>query len=98
MRAGGDLSMQITVQLRADVARLIAARQPLTAEAAALTQTLSPFGATLEPLHPHTDDAELQTQFWINVPDQVAAERIVQRLNQLNAVQAAYLKPPDELP
>lgn len=90
--------MQITVQLRADVARLLATRRPLTAEAAELTQILSQFGVTLEPLHPDTDDPELQTHFWINVSEQALAERILQRLHQLKVIQAAYLKPPDAMP
>ncbi len=90
--------MQITVQLRADVARLIATRRPLTAEAAELMQILAPFGVTLEPLHLGTDDPELQTHFWVNVPDQAVAERILQRLHQLKVIQAAYLKPPDAMP
>lgn len=90
--------MQITVQLRSDIARDLAEHRLLARETQALTQTLSQFGLTLMPLHPGTDDPELKTQFWLQVDDQATANQVIEQLLSLRATQAAYLKPPEALP
>jgi hypothetical protein len=90
--------MQITVHLRPDIARNLAERSPPTSETKELRQILSGFGLTLTPLHPGTDDPELQTQFWIQVDDQATADQVIEQLLSLKATQAAYLKPPDAMP
>ena len=56
------------------------------------------FGLTLEPMHRDTDDPTLQSYFVVEVPDHATAQRVMARLRQLEAVEAAYVKPPDELP
>ena len=90
--------MQITVHLRSDVARELAERSPPTVATKELQQALSQFGLTLQPLHPGTDDPELKTQFWVDVPDQATADQVIQPLLQLKATEGAYCKPPDALP
>ena len=90
--------MQITLQLRSDIAQGLADRSPPAHDTSELLQTLSRFGVSLQPLHPNTNDPELLTQFWITVPDQATADEVLQQLHSLKAVQAAYRKPPDEMP
>lgn len=92
------MCMQITVHLRPDIARHLAERSPPTGESKELRQTLSRFGLTLMPLHPGTDDPELKTQYWIQVPDETTADQVIEQLLALKATQAAYLKPPDAMP
>jgi hypothetical protein len=52
----------------------------------------------LEPIHPGTEDPELTRYFTVEAPDQATAERVMARLRQSKAVEAAYVKPPDAMP
>jgi len=52
----------------------------------------------LEPMHLETNDPVLQSYFIVEVPDSVTAQRVIERLQQSPAIEAAYVKPPDELP
>jgi hypothetical protein len=97
-RAAQETCMQITVHLRPDIARNLAERSPPANETKELTQILSQFDLTLAPLHPGTDDPELTTQYWLQVPDQATADQVIEQLLSLKATQAAYLKPPDAMP
>ena len=60
-----------------------------------MTQQL---GVVLEPMHHGTADPDLMRYFTVDVPDQATAERVLARLPQSRAVEAAYLKPPDAMP
>ncbi len=81
-------------------------RQPLASDssrrpeqdAAELLRLMRELGLTLEPMHPLAEEPELQTYFTVEVPDAQMAEPIAQRLRGCAAVEAAYLKPMDELP
>jgi hypothetical protein len=90
--------MQITVQLQADVARRLHQRGPPTAESQELNHITNQLGVALEPIHPGTEDPELTRYFTAEAPDQATAERVIARLQQSKAVEAAYLKPPDAMP
>lgn len=90
--------MQITVQLQADVARRLHQRGSPTAESQELNQITDQLGVTLEPIHPGTEDPELTRHFTVEAPDQSTAERVIARLRQSKAVEAAYVKPPDATP
>lgn len=90
--------MQITVQLQVDVARRLQQREPPTAESEELHRLTKQLGVVLEPVHPETADPDLMRYFTVQVPDQAAAERVLARLQQSKAVEAAYLKPPDAMP
>jgi len=56
------------------------------------------FGLVLEPMHRDTDDPHLQSYFIVEVPDYATAKRMMDRLQSLEAVEAAYVKPPDKMP
>lgn len=90
--------MQVTVQVSADVARTLRQRGPPTTDSEALWRMIKTFGLTLQPMHPDTDDPNLQSYFTVEVPDHATAQRVISRLQQAAATEAAYVKPPDELP
>jgi hypothetical protein len=91
-------TMQVTVQVSADVARALHQQGPPTAESEGLLRITETFGLMLEPMHHDTDDPNLQSYFIVRVPDHATAQRVIDRLQQTVAVEAAYVKPPDELP
>ncbi len=71
--------------------------QPNT-DAAELLRLTRELGITLEPMHPQAEEPELRTYFTPEVSDAQTAEHVVERLRDCAAIEAAYLKPPDELP
>jgi hypothetical protein len=92
------ITMQIIVQVSADVARALHQRGPPTADSQELLRIIATFGLALEPVHRDTDDPNLQSSFTVEVPDHATAQRVMNRFQQSEAVKAAYVKPPDELP
>lgn len=63
-----------------------------------LARLLSEFHATLRPTHSESRDPDLSTWFETDAPDASTAEHIASMLNRNDAVQAAYVKPPEEAP
>jgi hypothetical protein len=92
------ITMQVTVQVSADVARALHQRRPPNAESEELLRIIKTFGIGLEPMHRDTDDPTLQSYFTVEVVDPATAQSLMNRLQQLEAIKAAYVKPPDELP
>lgn len=90
--------MQVVIQVSADVARALHQLGPPTKESEALRRTVETSGLTLKPIHPGTEDPNLQTYFIVEVQDPAAAQELVDRLQKLAGIEAAYIKPPDELP
>ncbi len=90
--------MQVTVLVRKDVAPALHQPQPVTPAAQHVRQTIEGLGVTLEPLHPGTRDPTLGAYFVVQVPDATTAERVIARLQQSEAVESVYLKPPEALP
>lgn len=90
--------MQVTVRVSANVARALRRRGAPDTESQCLARTIESLGLKLEPLHTDANDPVLQTYFTVSVPDQAAAQRLIERLNQSAGVDAVYLKPADELP
>jgi hypothetical protein len=92
------ITMKIVVQVSADVARALHQRGPPTADSQELLRIIETFGLALEPVHRDTDDPNLQSYFTVEVLDHATAQRVMNRFQQSEAVKAAYVKPPDELP
>ena len=90
--------MQVVIQVSADEARALHQLGPPTPESEALLKVINTYDLTLQPIHPGTKDPNLQTYFMLEVQDPETAQEIVDRLQQLPGVEAAYIKPPDELP
>ena len=90
--------MQVIVQVSENMARALHQRIPPTSESEALLRIIETFCHTLEPMHRNTDDPNLQRYLTVEVPDHATAQRIIDRLQQAAGIEAAYVKPPDELP
>ncbi|MBZ5551131.1 MAG: hypothetical protein LAO21_00315 [Acidobacteriia bacterium] len=90
--------MYVTLRVLHKVARALHHRQPSTAESEELITATEELGVKLAALHPHVEDLELMRYFAVEVPNLSVAERVIKRLQQCKAIDAAYVKPPDELP
>lgn len=90
--------MHVTIQLSAVVARTLHRRESPTTESQELLKIAEELGVSLEPVHPGAEDPLLAPYFRVDVSDSATAERVIAHLRQSKAVEAAYLKPPDELP
>lgn len=82
----------------ADVARPLLQRGMPTAGSRELLTIAEELGVLLEPVHPGAEDPLLALYFMVEVPDSTTAERVIARLRESSAIEAAYLKPPNELP
>lgn len=80
--------MRVIVQLREDAA----------VESQQLTDAAAELGIQLQPLHPGQTHPMLASYFTAEVPDRETADSVINRLSQFKTVEAAYLKPDDELP
>ncbi|MGH9902135.1 MAG: hypothetical protein ACRD68_10050, partial [Pyrinomonadaceae bacterium] len=69
-----------------------------TAPTRELLRAAEDLGVELRPLDAGADSPALSRYFTVEVPNREAAERVVARLRRCGAVEAAYLKPPDEMP
>jgi hypothetical protein len=97
--------MRIVIQLQPDAAREVHELQrrdrrtaPGRLRAAPVFALLEKLGLQLDPVHPDTRDPSLAVFFTIEIADQRTADRLLQDLQQMKVVDAAYLKPEDELP
>ncbi|WP_158860089.1 hypothetical protein [Lunatibacter salilacus] len=80
------------------MARPLHQKEAPTAESEGLLKMIESFGLTLESMHKNTDDPNLQRYFIVEVPDRETAQQVIDRLLQSEAIEGAYIKPPDELP
>jgi len=89
--------VQITVQTKPGTAQVLRGREKPSTEVLDLRERLDEFGVTLEPVHPPTDDPLLDTYFTVDAPEEKLSQ-ILKILTDNPIVDAAYLKPADELP
>ena len=85
--------MRITVQLTADATRRVRGTSRAKRDG-----VLSWLRHTLDRVHPDTSDPALASFFAIEVRDHQEASKLVDRLLEDSAVEAAYIKPDDEPP
>jgi hypothetical protein len=90
--------MHVIIQMQPGAAQAVRQRIPRTAAPEELLQIAEELGVVLTPLHPGTDDTSLAQYLTAEVADPAAAHRLIARLSGNPAIQAAYLKPADELP
>lgn len=94
--------MRIELQLNVEAASVIRARAHSVggdhSAAERLVTMLTALGLDLQPVHPGTVPLTLAPFFSIEVPDEAAARRVVDRLRAMEGVEAAYLRPDNELP
>jgi len=90
--------MQVTTRVRSDVASVLHHRRAAAPGSEELLHAAEELGVVLEPVHPNAEDPHLAPYFTVEVPDPATAEQAISRLQDCDAVEAAYLKPPDEMP
>ena len=90
--------MRVTARVKEDVASALRKGQTAAPGLEALVRATEELGVVLEPVHPDTEDASLAPYFTLEVPDRTKAEQTISRLQDCEAVEAAYFKPSDESP
>ena len=90
--------MKLTLQLKPEAALELHKNQHDTELTQALLKLATELGLQLEPMHPGVEDEELASYFQVPVENADAAKRVADQLRDLEAVDAAYLKPFDALP
>ena len=73
-------------------------RGPGEGAAPALEPVTRRAGVNLAPQHPGAADPDLRRWFVAEVGDRVAAEQLAAELRSVAGVEAAYVKPEEELP
>ena len=93
--------MEIVVRLRPETARVFQGNtgaRNATGRAAEVATVLRRFGVNLRPQHPSVSDPGLGSYFIVSGALSSQAEQIAEALRGLGEVEAAYVKPPAELP
>ena len=89
--------MRVSIKLNADAAAELQGIAPESDTTRALREKTRDAGVTLEPMHPGVDDDELRTYFYADVNDD-RVDEVLDRLRAEDAIEAAYVKPPESLP
>lgn len=90
--------MQITIQLEGETAHQLRHRQPPNEVTRELLSVVDELRVELQPIHIGTSDGELAKYFSVDVSDGQMAETVRGTLASCRGVEAAYVKPADELP
>ena len=90
--------MYIIIKIQTDVAFILHKRKSITTASEELLHTANELGVVLQPVHAGTNDSDLVSYFIVEVPDPMTAERVIAHLCHCKAIEAAYLKPSDEMP
>ncbi|HET9766846.1 MAG TPA: hypothetical protein VFS60_08360 [Thermoanaerobaculia bacterium] len=76
----------------------LAEQAPASPSTRSLLATAEAAGMVLEPTHPGADDEELRTWFHADVADQAPSGQLLTQLQAEEAIESAFVKPPDEPP
>jgi hypothetical protein len=87
--------MLITLKLVKDAALALHEKGPHTESSSELVRRAGDLGLSLKPVHPNTPDAELQTYFHVSVDNPDSVSHVLTQFRSANAVEAAYVKPPE---
>ena len=90
--------MQITLQLDRDIAHELRHGQPPSVHTREILSTIEALQLSLRPIHPGTADSDMDRYFTVDLDDEASGEELRQRLEGCIGVEAAYIKPADELP
>lgn len=89
--------VSLIVKVYTNLANAVRLRQKSSAKLKELLDVEKELGIVLKPLHPGTKDRYLSPYFSVQLSDRATAERMISRLQNCKAVEAAYFKPPEEL-
>ena len=90
--------MQVTVQIKAELAQSLNSKQTSTAESKLLSDLLRSMNLELHAMHPGVAQADMSKMFYVKTESDSQANQLVDKLIQLPFVEAAYLKGHDEPP
>ena len=92
--------MRVIVQLQEDAAMELQQGQVdrTSSSTKELLDAAAGLGARLEPLHPGQTHPLLTPYFMVEVADREAAQKVIDSLSRFQIVEAAYLKPPEQMP
>lgn len=88
----------VTVQVRQDVAAALHHHRRKNRAARELMAAAEELGVELKPMHPETLDPALSRYFAVQLDDATTTGQVLTCLRNCAAVEAAYVKPIDELP
>jgi hypothetical protein len=89
--------MQLVVRVRPELFRTDRGPQAVS-PSRKLADVSSKFGIDIQPIHAGITIPELASYFGAEVPDMETAEELIVKLKETGIVDAAYVKPADELP
>ncbi len=94
------MSIEVTLRLAPAAARLLREGTYLGTSPSidSIVRAARELGVSLRPLHESTNDPTLAVYFVAGAPDRQTAARLIEQLEQMPEVEAAYIKPPDEAP
>jgi len=92
--------MRVIVQLQEDAAMELQQGQEdrTSSSTKELLDAAAGLGARLEPLHPGQTHPLLTPYFMVEVADREAAQKVIDSLSRFQIVEAAYLKPEEQMP
>jgi hypothetical protein len=90
--------VEVTVKLPLNIARALRGRAPPMAKSSELAGVIDSLGVKMEPLHPDAETPELMSYFKITTSSREVAQHVIDAIQQREEVEAAYIKPPDEMP
>jgi hypothetical protein len=88
--------LRVTVKMSPAVAEQWLRGELESAAARELAGTVKDLGLVLEPMHPGVDHPDLASYFIADTSSPAAAQAAVDRLLDTQAIDSAYVKPPDE--
>jgi hypothetical protein len=91
------MDMRVSIKLTSDAAAQLQGHASATDATRVLLDRTGEAGVTLEPMHPGVDDDELRTWYYADVDDE-RTDEVLDRLRHDEAIEAAYVKPPESLP
>ena len=92
------MKIQVVIKVSEDLAQTLQGQGAPTSESQKLLKKIEELGILFEPMHPGAGDTLLDSYFIAEVLDSAEAERVIDHLLRVKAVEAAYFKPPDEMP
>jgi hypothetical protein len=89
--------MRISIKSTPKAAAEILGESQESKETRSVVAAVQRAGAALQPMHPGTDDDELLSYFYADVDDE-RVEELLKSMEKSDAIEGAYIKPPDALP
>ena len=90
--------MEITLKVRPAIASELHKPGATGSQASDLLELTRKLGVSIRPTHPGTADPGLSSYFTLESGDEDAIQGVLEQLRAHKGVEAAYVKPRDELP